>query len=252
MPAPVEPRPSVSPNMPPPGRPELVATTSAENDKRNEEKEERLRKEREERKEKEEREKREKEEKEKREREEREKKEERERKERREREERERKMKKEKEEREERERLQEEKKTKENIPINLTRPVVSISSVPTTTSATAAVATPKPIFNASSVDKTSATIAAAQATAAAALAVVAATSPVPTPKKPIIDAYNVLTPSYSLDELRRFDMKGVDRSQREAYLTQADFQAAFGMTRDQFYALPKWKRQDSKAKLGIF
>lgn len=251
------PRLSVSlPNMPPPGRPDPLFDESADKSQEMQERKDRERKEKEER----EKQKKEREEKEKEERERiRKEKEERERREKRERDERDERERKDKELREKRDRKEKEDREAEErdkqqneekkSQTNSFRPIVITPPQPATLTKT-----PSHYPMGLSTDKTNATIAAATAAAAAALALVASTNPAPstTPKKPIIDAYSILTPSYTLDELRKFKMKGVDRSQREAYLTQEDFQAAFGMTRDSFYALPRWKRQDSKAKLGIF
>lgn len=45
---------------------------------------------------------------------------------------------------------------------------------------------------------------------------------------------------------------GVDKSQREAYLTRFEFEATFGMNKASFYSKPKWKRKQLKQKYGLF
>jgi hypothetical protein len=59
------------------------------------------------------------------------------------------------------------------------------------------------------------------------------------------------TKFYSLQELK-IPIVGVDWASREDYLSDEDIAKYFGMTRNELKALPKWKRQAAKKKLGIF
>ncbi|ORZ30074.1 hypothetical protein BCR44DRAFT_1446410 [Catenaria anguillulae PL171] len=44
----------------------------------------------------------------------------------------------------------------------------------------------------------------------------------------------------------------VDHTRLETYLADSEFEKSFGMARDKFAALPKWKQQDLKKKAGLF
>lgn len=57
--------------------------------------------------------------------------------------------------------------------------------------------------------------------------------------------------TYTLAELQG-KPDNVDMAKREEYLSDADFQAAFGMDKDAFRKLPKWKSQNLKKGLGLF
>ncbi|XP_029384556.1 villin-1 isoform X2 [Echeneis naucrates] len=46
--------------------------------------------------------------------------------------------------------------------------------------------------------------------------------------------------------------KGVEASQREAYLSDADFENLLGTSRSDFQRLPKWRQNDLKKKAGLF
>ncbi|XP_050922964.1 villin-1 isoform X2 [Lates calcarifer] len=46
--------------------------------------------------------------------------------------------------------------------------------------------------------------------------------------------------------------QGVDPSQREEYLSDADFENLLGTTRPDFQRLPKWRQNDLKKKAGLF
>ncbi|XP_021891713.1 villin-1 isoform X2 [Carica papaya] len=64
---------------------------------------------------------------------------------------------------------------------------------------------------------------------------------------------NALTFSYQ--ELRvdsHTPVKGIDVTKREAYLSEAEFEEKFGMTKRAFYALPKWKQNKFKFSLNLF
>jgi len=60
-----------------------------------------------------------------------------------------------------------------------------------------------------------------------------------------------ITTFYTLQELK-VPIEGVDWACREEYLSDDDIIQHFGMNRDELRALPKWKRQAAKKKLGIF
>eukprot|EP01031_Cornospumella_fuschlensis_P032521 gene32521-39321_t len=80
----------------------------------------------------------------------------------------------------------------------------------------------------------------AVAAAAAPPAAPAASYPAPTPG------------SFNLEQLKGALPSSVDPTRKEEYLSDADFQKAFGMDRNAFKALAKWKRDDAKKKVGIF
>ncbi|CAF0992532.1 unnamed protein product [Rotaria sordida] len=73
-------------------------------------------------------------------------------------------------------------------------------------------------------------------------------------KDSIIDVLNELCrEQYSIEELRARPLpEGVDPSKIESYLSNADFQKEFRMTKDEFYALPYWKQTNIKKPLGFF
>ena len=57
---------------------------------------------------------------------------------------------------------------------------------------------------------------------------------------------------FSLAELQEGLPEGVDPANKEACLSSADFVSAFGMSRDEFAALPLWKRNGAKKRAGLF
>lgn len=44
----------------------------------------------------------------------------------------------------------------------------------------------------------------------------------------------------------------IDVTKREAYLSKAEFQEKFGMTKSEFYSLPKWRQNNLKISLNLF
>ncbi|XP_074055360.1 villin-like protein isoform X2 [Macrotis lagotis] len=46
--------------------------------------------------------------------------------------------------------------------------------------------------------------------------------------------------------------EGVDPSRKESYLSDSDFQAIFGKSKEDFYMLAKWKQQNEKKQHGLF
>ncbi|UJR20854.1 hypothetical protein I4U23_023964 [Adineta vaga] len=73
-------------------------------------------------------------------------------------------------------------------------------------------------------------------------------------KDSVIDILNQLCrEQYSIEELRARPLpEGVDPSKIEFYLSDADFQKEFNLTKDEFYALPYWKQTNIKKPLGFF
>jgi len=59
--------------------------------------------------------------------------------------------------------------------------------------------------------------------------------------------------TYPLDLLAGKEVpEGVDKSRKEDYLCEGDFERAFGMKRGEYGGLPKWKKQGLKKKVGLF
>ncbi|CAL8169673.1 unnamed protein product [Prunus armeniaca] len=61
--------------------------------------------------------------------------------------------------------------------------------------------------------------------------------------------------TFSYDQLRAKSenpVTGIDFKRREAYLSDEEFQTIFGMTKDAFYQLPKWKQDMQKKKADLF
>lgn len=57
---------------------------------------------------------------------------------------------------------------------------------------------------------------------------------------------------YSLVDIRQGHVGGIDKSRREQYLSPEDFEDAFGMKKEEFQVLPKWKRDKLKRELHLF
>ena len=45
---------------------------------------------------------------------------------------------------------------------------------------------------------------------------------------------------------------GIDPERKEEYLSDEQFEEAFGIGKDKFAAMPKWKRQQKKKDVGLF
>jgi villin 1/advillin len=58
--------------------------------------------------------------------------------------------------------------------------------------------------------------------------------------------------SFTLAELQGPAPPGVDPARKEIYLSDADFQSLFGMDKDAWEKLPKWKREGAKKKNKLF
>eukprot|EP00934_Nitzschia_sp_Nitz4_P003888 Nitzschia sp. Nitz4//scaffold207_size38617//8469//9302//NITZ4_007673-RA/size38617-processed-gene-0.9-mRNA-1//1//CDS//3329541599//3878//frame0 len=72
------------------------------------------------------------------------------------------------------------------------------------------------------------------------------------------ESNNKLLPSnwdgtyYSLSDIRQRKAPGVDKNNREQYLSPEEFQQVFKMTKEEFAKLPKWKRDNLKRDLHLF
>ncbi|XP_031264922.1 villin-3-like isoform X1 [Pistacia vera] len=61
--------------------------------------------------------------------------------------------------------------------------------------------------------------------------------------------------TFSYDQLKAKSdnpVTGIDFKRREAYLSDEEFQNVFGMTKEGFYKLPKWKQDMQKKKVDLF
>ena len=62
--------------------------------------------------------------------------------------------------------------------------------------------------------------------------------------------------SFSYEQLKSNNLTGlpagVDAQRREAFLSDSDFEAVFGMGRGAFERLPGWKRVQQKKKVLLF
>eukprot|EP01027_Heterolobosea_sp_BB2_P011703 GEZU01017023.1.p2 GENE.GEZU01017023.1~~GEZU01017023.1.p2 ORF type:complete len:120 (+),score=36.20 GEZU01017023.1:515-874(+) len=56
----------------------------------------------------------------------------------------------------------------------------------------------------------------------------------------------------TLEQMANVKVAGIDNTKKETYLSDADFQKHFKMSRADFYKQPVWKQNDQKKKLGIF
>lgn len=72
--------------------------------------------------------------------------------------------------------------------------------------------------------------------------------PVEVAKEPVDESDKIV---YTLEELKT-PIDGVDWAYRENALSNDDFQKYFEVSRSELKALPKWKRQAAKKKIGLF
>lgn len=73
-------------------------------------------------------------------------------------------------------------------------------------------------------------------------------------KKPISEKVESTGGPYTVKQLTcqiKYLPDDIDRAAKETYLTDEDFEATFGMTRDEFGALAKWKQKNHKKKHGL-
>jgi len=82
----------------------------------------------------------------------------------------------------------------------------------------------------------------------------AAAEPPPAPEAVPIEPVAVASASgtFDLETLKSSLPDGVDPAKKEEYLSDADFQSAFGMSKDEFTALPAWKKKNKKKDAGLF
>lgn len=57
---------------------------------------------------------------------------------------------------------------------------------------------------------------------------------------------------YSLTDIRQNKVAGIDKQNREQYLSPEDFLEVFKMTKEEFSKMPKWKRDNHKRDLHLF
>ncbi len=62
----------------------------------------------------------------------------------------------------------------------------------------------------------------------------------------------VATGTFSYEDLKNSYPPGVIPCAKEDYLNAAEFQTVFSMTKEEFKALPMWKQQAQKKKVGLF
>ncbi|CAL5351935.1 unnamed protein product [Camellia sinensis] len=61
--------------------------------------------------------------------------------------------------------------------------------------------------------------------------------------------------TFSYEQLRAHSenpVTGIDFKQREAYLSDGEFQAVLGMPKEEFYKLPRWKQDRHKKTFDLF
>lgn len=81
-------------------------------------------------------------------------------------------------------------------------------------------------------------------------------------KTPVSEPNNPLLPEsfdgnyYSLEALQHQNIQNydqvVDKNNREQYLSPEEFEEVFGMTKDEFATLPKWKRVNKKRAVHLY
>lgn len=57
---------------------------------------------------------------------------------------------------------------------------------------------------------------------------------------------------YSLEDLQARKVEGIDDTQREKYLSPKEFRSSFNMSKSEFDAMPKWKRDSAKKRVSLF
>jgi hypothetical protein len=60
------------------------------------------------------------------------------------------------------------------------------------------------------------------------------------------------TEYYTVEQLRKQSIPGLDYKNREKYLSPEDFQAVLGVTKAEFETFPKWKQTNLKRKNKLF
>lgn len=79
-----------------------------------------------------------------------------------------------------------------------------------------------------------------------------APAPTPAPAPVKSNASAAGKGKFSYEQLRDGLPDGVEPTLKEEYLEDASFQTVFGMDRNSFKGLPKWKRDEAKKKKGLF
>ena len=77
-------------------------------------------------------------------------------------------------------------------------------------------------------------------------------SPAPAPARAPAPAPAGDGSTYSLAELQAGTPAGIEPGRKENALNDEDFEETFKMSRDDFAALPKWKRDKAKKDANIF
>lgn len=90
------------------------------------------------------------------------------------------------------------------------------------------------------------------ASPSAAAAAVAATPASPSASAPAASDTSGFPQFYTLEELQAGCPPGVAPTNKENFLSDADFVKALKMTKDQFAKLPQWKQQSAKKFANIF
>jgi len=57
---------------------------------------------------------------------------------------------------------------------------------------------------------------------------------------------------YSLEDLQERKVDGIDETAREKYLSPREFRSSFNMSKEEFAAMPKWKRDSAKKRVSLF
>ena len=57
---------------------------------------------------------------------------------------------------------------------------------------------------------------------------------------------------FPLEDLQAKTVPGIDETCREIYLSPQDFRACFNMSKSEFAAMPKWKRDSAKKRVSLF
>ena len=56
---------------------------------------------------------------------------------------------------------------------------------------------------------------------------------------------------YSFEDLQANKIPGIDRTRLEDYLTEEDFEAHFGMKKEEWSKIPEWKRVEKKREMNF-
>ena len=66
--------------------------------------------------------------------------------------------------------------------------------------------------------------------------------------------FNLAEPqsTFSAEQLRAGCPDGVERTRKEEYLDAESFAAEFGCTTEEFAAMPAWRQQAAKKRVGLY